>query len=194
MRYRLTPRFWVMTTAAIGALIGALAPHGHLTHHTALMVSAHNQTHPVFGVPRAIPQPVPLRTQTRRAVPLSSKQWLAQLIQAEAGDQPFDAQVAVGAVVVNRLHARYFPHRLWAVLNEPHQFTTVANGTWASARPTPSAWRAAALALQGDDPTDGALYFYNPSLPHAAWMNTLTGCEPIGAMDFCHAAPAGGAN
>lgn len=191
MRYRLTLRFGVMTTAAIGALIGALTPHEHLVHPTVSMVSVHNQTHPVFGVPHAIPQPVPSRTQTRRAVPWSSnQQWLAQLIQAEAGDQPFDAQVAVGAVVVNRLHAQSFPHHLWAVLNEPNQFATVTNGTWASARPTPSAWHAAALALKGADPTDGALYFYNPSLPHAAWMNTLTGCEPIGAMDFCHTAPA----
>ncbi|NMP25162.1 cell wall hydrolase, partial [Sulfobacillus harzensis] len=99
--------------------------------------------------------------------------------------------VVIGDFILGRnIQARSFPHRLWAALHQPNQFETVAKGAWASARPTPSAWHAAALALRGVDPTDGALYFYNPSLPHAAWMNTLTGCEPIGAMDFCRAAPA----
>ncbi|NMP25206.1 hypothetical protein [Sulfobacillus harzensis] len=104
MRYRLAPRFWVMTTAAIGALIGALMPHEHLVHQPASMVSAHDQTRPVFGVPHATPRPVRPRTRARRAVrPSPNQRWLAQLIQAEAGDQPSTAQVAVGAVVVNRL-------------------------------------------------------------------------------------------
>ncbi|NMP22635.1 cell wall hydrolase [Sulfobacillus harzensis] len=192
MRYRLTLRFGVMTTAAIGALIGALMPHAHRVHQTASMVSGHDQMRPVFGVPHAPPRPARPRTWARRVVrPSPNQRWLAQLIQAEAGDQSFTTQVAVGAVVVNRLYARSFPHRLWAVLHQPNQFETVANGAWTAAHPMQSAWHAAALALRGIDPTHGALYFYNPALPHAAWMNQLRQCQSIGAMDFCASAPAG---
>ena len=115
--------------------------------------------------------------------------WLAQLIQAEAGNQPFMTQLAVGAVAMNRLHSSQFPHAWWNMLHQRGQFETVSNGTWATALPRASALRAASEAETGWDPTDGALYFYNASLPHAAWMNTLIGCQTIGSMTFCHTAP-----
>jgi len=181
MRYRTTPRFWAMTMAVMsGALMGGLARQGHPLHPPVVLDAASNQARLAYGVPRALQPQAPLTGRLAR-----DKRWLAQLIEAEAGNQPSAAQIAVGAVVVNRLHAPSFPHHLWAVLHQPNQFETVANGTFATAQPSASAIHAATLALKGVDPTHDALYFYNPALPHAAWMDTLTGCKPIGAMDFC---------
>lgn len=111
---------------------------------------------------------------------------LARLIQAEAGDQSYATEVAVGAVVVNRTKSPVFPHRLLAVITQPRQFSVVSAGTFALARPTIRAWRAAQAALAGVDPAPGALYFYNPVLPHVAWMNGLQGCRTVGALRFCH--------
>ena len=112
---------------------------------------------------------------------------LAQLIQAEAGNQPFLVQLCVGDVVLNRMQASGFPHHLAAVIQQPEQFSSVANGTFARAVPTAKAFRAAHNALSGWDPVRGDLYYYNPSLPHSAWMNTLTACQAVGALLFCPA-------
>lgn len=110
---------------------------------------------------------------------------LARLIQAEAGDQAYPTQVAVGEVVLNRLRSPQFPHRLWAVINQPHQFSVVAAGTFAAARPAPRAIRAARAVFMGANPAPGTLYFYNPALPHVPWMNILVGCRNVGALRFC---------
>jgi N-acetylmuramoyl-L-alanine amidase len=109
---------------------------------------------------------------------------LARLIQAEAGNQPFLVQLCVGDIVLNRLHASQFPHHLAAVIQQPGQFSSVSNGTFARAVPTTKALRAARNAMEGWNPVRGDLYYYNPSLPHNAWMNTLPGCQRIGAMAF----------
>ncbi len=111
--------------------------------------------------------------------------WLAQLVAAEAGDQPYLEKLAVAAVVLNRLKSPRFPHRWWAVLHQPNQFETVAAGTWAIARPSHSDWRAAKQAMSGRNPVPHALYFYNPALTNVPWMATLTGCQTIGVMRFC---------
>lgn len=109
---------------------------------------------------------------------------LARLVQAEAGNQPFIGQVAVAAVALNRLHTAGFPKTLDAVIAEPGQFETVADGRFWNA-PGPLAFMAAKAAWQGWDPTGGALYFFNPALPHASWMNTLPVAAIIGSQVFC---------
>lgn len=96
---------------------------------------------------------------------------LAHLVQAEAGDQPFLGQVAVAAVVLNRLKTPGFPKTLAGVIEEPGQFQSVANGT-ISLPPAPSAIAAASVAARGIDPTDGALYYYNPALTQNQWIRT----------------------
>lgn len=97
---------------------------------------------------------------------------IARLVQAEAGDQPFLGQVAVAAVVLNRLRSSAFPKTVPAIIFAPGQFETVAAGTYWNS-PSPVAMLAARAAAAGWDPADGAVYFYNPALPHAAWMNRL---------------------
>ncbi len=110
---------------------------------------------------------------------------LARLIQAEAGDQSYPTEVAVGAVVVHRLRSPHFPHHLLGVITQPYQFSVVAAGTFARAHPTPRALRAARAALVGVNPAPGTFYFYNPLLTHIPWMNALAGCRAIGALRFC---------
>ena len=108
---------------------------------------------------------------------------IARLVQAESGDQPFEARVAVAAVVLNRLKSPGFPKTVDGVLFAPGQFQTVATGAFWN-NPTPLSLLAAKAAASGWDPTGGALYFYNPSLPHVAWMDTLPQAAVIGAQIF----------
>jgi N-acetylmuramoyl-L-alanine amidase len=109
---------------------------------------------------------------------------LAHLVQAEAGNQPFVGMVAVAAVVLNRLHRPGFPKSIPAVITQPGQFASVANGTFWTA-PGPLAVMAAKAALAGWDPTHGALYFYNPALTDNQWIRQLPVSAEIGAQVFC---------
>ena len=92
---------------------------------------------------------------------------LAQLINAEAKGEPFEGQVAVGAVVLNRVFDPDFPKTIRDVIfqydgdTDTYQFEPVENGA-INDQPCSSAIRAAQAALSGWDPTGGALYFYNP--------------------------------
>ena len=86
---------------------------------------------------------------------------LARIIWLEARGEPFEGQVAVGAVVLNRVASRQFPDTVEEVLAQPGQFGFSMAEIWA-ARPGPTAFEAAARALAGEDPTGGALFFYNP--------------------------------
>ncbi|MCY0879866.1 MAG: cell wall hydrolase [Firmicutes bacterium] len=126
----------------------------------------------------------PLRRFSAPSITAFDQLMIAHLVQAEAGNQPFIGQVAVAAVVLNRLRAPGFPKTVLGVIFAPGQFETVTNGTFWRA-PGHLARLAVAAALKGWDPTDGALYFYNPSMPHAAWMNRLPETRAIGAQVFC---------
>ena len=102
---------------------------------------------------------------------------LAQLINAEAGGEPFEGQVAVGAVVLNRLFDPDFPKTIKGVIFQydsdidTYQFEPVQNGA-INEQPCPSAIRAAYAALSGWDPTGGALFFYNPLKTASAFFDS----------------------
>lgn len=97
---------------------------------------------------------------------------LAQLITAEAGGEPFSGQVAVGAVVLNRVASGEFPGAVREVIFQAGQFEVVALDRL-DRPPTAQALIAARMAWFGVDPTGGALFFYNPDLvqPTAFWAN-----------------------
>lgn len=109
---------------------------------------------------------------------------LAHLVEAEAGNQPFIGQVAVAAVVINRIKSHKFPNTLEGVIFAPGQFESVSNGTYRAA-PSPTAIRAAGAALAGWDPTHGATYFFNPALSHDAWMSHQKVLVQIADQRFC---------
>lgn len=102
---------------------------------------------------------------------------LSRLITAEAGGESYNAQVAVGAVVINRVKSSSFPNSISDVINEKtngfYQFTPVLNGN--INRPAyESSIRAAKEALSGNDPTNNALFFYSGEAPKA-----LTQPQPV---------------
>lgn len=87
---------------------------------------------------------------------------LARVINAEAFNEPFEGQVAVGAVVINRVkHPREFPNTIKEVILQPNQFKVVENGQ-INREIAKSAYEAARAALAGHDPSQGAYFFYNP--------------------------------
>lgn len=114
---------------------------------------------------------------------------LARLITAEAGNQPYEAKVAVGAVVMNRIYrSKDFPKTITGVINEnyngTYQFEPVMNG-WIKNPATPESFQAARDALSGVDPTNGALYFYS-SWVTKKWMTSKEIARRIGDLVFAY--------
>jgi len=95
---------------------------------------------------------------------------LARLIAAEAQGEPYVGQVAVAAVVLNRVRNPGFPNSLSGVIYQPRAFESVSNGLIWRRTPSDEAYRAARDALNGWDPTYGALFFWNPSKPVSPWI------------------------
>lgn len=86
---------------------------------------------------------------------------LARAVYGEARGEPYLGQVAVAAVIINRVLSRHFPNTFAQVIYQQGQFSAVGDGQ-INLTPNQSAYRAARDALDGSDPTNGALYFYNP--------------------------------
>ncbi|MEW6181987.1 MAG: LysM peptidoglycan-binding domain-containing protein [Bacillota bacterium] len=115
---------------------------------------------------------------------------LARLVTAESDGEPHLAKVAVGAVILNRVRSRHFPNNIPGVIyqveNGLYQFEPVANG-WINHPATPDSTRAAEEALGGQDPTGGALYFYDTSATSRFLLSLPVACR-IGNMIFAFSA------
>ncbi|HHY13732.1 MAG TPA: spore cortex-lytic enzyme, partial [Thermoanaerobacterales bacterium] len=94
---------------------------------------------------------------------------LAQIISGEARGEPYTGQVAVGAVVLNRVQHPSFPNTISGVIFQPGAFTAVSDGQM-FLPPSSTAIRAAEDALNGWDPTWGAIYYYNPAKATSDWI------------------------
>ena len=95
---------------------------------------------------------------------------LCRMISAEARGEPYTGQVAVGAVILNRVKHPSFPNSVAGVLFQPGAFSPVADGQFYRVTITDSARKAAQDALNGWDPTGGAIYFYNPAKSTSQWI------------------------
>ena len=109
---------------------------------------------------------------------------LARIISAEARGEPYIGQVAVGAVVLNRVESSSFPDSISGVVYQPGAFTAITDGQINEAV-TDSARRAARDALNGSDPTGGALYSYNPDKTSNRWIRSRPVITRIGQHLFC---------
>ncbi|MFO7318195.1 MAG: spore cortex-lytic enzyme [Limnochordia bacterium] len=109
---------------------------------------------------------------------------LARVVAAEAQGEPFEGQVAVAAVILNRVRDPRFPNTLSGVIYQPHAFESVTNGLIWRRTPTDEAYRAARAALNGWDPTYGAIFFWNPSKPVSPWIWTRQIVARIGNHVF----------
>lgn len=113
---------------------------------------------------------------------------LARLIHAEARGESLEGKLAVGSVVLNRVKDERFPADVAEVIYEQdkqgrYQFCAVASGS-INLTPSSRSYEAAQTALQGIDPTDGALFFYNPSRASDPWIRTRPVTAEIGGHAF----------
>ena len=96
-------------------------------------------------------------------------QLLARLIYGEARGESYVGQVAVGAVVMNRIKSASFPNTMSGVIYQSYAFTAVDDGQ-INLTPDATAKKAAQDAMNGWDPTYGALYYYNPATATSSWI------------------------
>ncbi|MFW6029526.1 MAG: cell wall hydrolase, partial [Halanaerobiales bacterium] len=109
---------------------------------------------------------------------------LARVIHGEARGEPFIGQVAVGAVVINRVLSSQFPNTFREVIYQNKQFSAVADGQ-INLSPTNTSYRAAREAINGSDPSMGSLYYYNPEFAkYQWWFETRRRTVTIGAHVF----------
>ncbi len=109
---------------------------------------------------------------------------LARLISAEARGEPYSGQVAVGAVVLNRVEHPSFPSTIAGVIYQSGAFSCFYDGEWN--RPvTDSAYKAARDALNGVDPCGGAIYYFNPATATNKWIWSRPLIVVIGDHRFC---------
>ena len=109
---------------------------------------------------------------------------LARLISAEARGEPYSGQVAVGAVVLNRIKHPSFPNTLSGVIYQSGAFTCITDGQF-NQPVAESAYRAARDALNGVDPSGGAIYYFNPSTATSSWIWSRPLITVIGKHRFC---------
>lgn len=114
----------------------------------------------------------------------SDENLLARIIYGEARGEPYTGQVAVGAVILNRVASPLFPNTVSGVIYQAGAFDAVSDGQ-INMTPNDTALRAARDALNGWDPTGGCLYYYNPKTATSRWMLSKTVHLSIGNHAFC---------
>lgn len=114
----------------------------------------------------------------------SDYQLLARIISAESRGEPYLGQVAVGAVVLNRVEHPSFPDTIAGVVYQPGAFTAINDGQ-INQPVSDSSMRAAKEALNGHDPSGGAIYYFNPDKTSNKWMRTRPVIKRIGKHLFC---------
>lgn len=108
---------------------------------------------------------------------------LARIISAEARGEPYTGQVAVGAVVLNRVKHPSFPNTIAGVVYQQGAFTAIVDGQF-NEPVAESAYKAARDAMNGWDPTGGAIYYYNPAKTTNSWIWSRTVVTVIGKHRF----------
>ena len=116
----------------------------------------------------------------------SDVQLLARAINGEARGEPYEGQVAVGAVILNRVKAPNFPNTISGVIYQPGAFTAVSDGQINVALEDESTVvKAARDALNGWDPTGGAIYYFNPNTATNKWIWSRPHIKTRGKHRFC---------
>lgn len=108
-------------------------------------------------------------TTTTSSQSSSDLNLLAKIVYAEARGEPYTGQVAIAAVVLNRVKSASFPNTIAGVIYQPYAFTAVNDGQ-INLTPNNTAYKAAQDALNGWDPTYGCLFYYNPKTATSSWI------------------------
>ena len=116
----------------------------------------------------------------------SDIQLMARAINGEARGEPYEGQVAVGAVILNRVKDARFPNTIAGVIYQAGAFTAVSDGQINVALPqNASAYKAAQDATNGWDPTSGCVYYFNPNTATNKWIWSRPVVTTIGKHRFC---------
>ena len=116
----------------------------------------------------------------------SDIQLMARAINGEARGEPYEGQVAVGAVILNRVKDSRFPNSISGVIYQPGAFTAVSDGQINAAISEDSTvYKAAQDAMNGWDPTGGCVYYFNPSTATNKWIWSRPLIKTIGKHRFC---------
>lgn len=117
---------------------------------------------------------------------VSNVQLLARAINGEARGETYEGQVAVGAVILNRVAHSSFPNTIAGVIYQPGAFTAVSDGQINVAiEESSTVVKAARDALNGWDPTEGAIYYFNPDTATNKWIWSRPLIKTIGKHRFC---------
>lgn len=117
---------------------------------------------------------------------VSDVQLLARAINGEARGETYEGQVAVGAVILNRVAHSSFPNTIAGVIYQPGAFTAVSDGQINVAiEESSTVVKAARDALNGWDPTEGAIYYFNPDTATNKWIWSRPLIKTIGKHKFC---------
>lgn len=110
---------------------------------------------------------------------------MSQVVYAESKGEPFDGKIAVASVILNRTTDSQFPDTIQGVITQKNAFSCVRNGK-IDVVPDDDSYNAVLKAIEGYDPTEEALYFYNPKIATCSWMKGVekTGEKSIGQHVF----------
>ena len=116
----------------------------------------------------------------------SDVQLMARAINGEARGEPYEGQVAVGAVILNRVKDSRFPNSISGVIYQPGAFTAVSDGQInVTISEGSTVYKAAQDAINGWDPTSGCVYYFNPSTATNKWIWSRSLVKTIGKHRFC---------
>ena len=117
---------------------------------------------------------------------ISDIQLMARAINGEARGEPYEGQVAVGAVILNRVKSSQFPNTIAGVIYQSGAFTAVADGQInVPIEEGSSVYKAARDAMNGWDPTGGCIYYFNPDTATNKWIWSRPQVKTIGKHIFC---------
>ena len=116
----------------------------------------------------------------------SDLQLMARAINGEARGEPYEGQVAVGAVILNRVKSPKFPNTIAGVIYQSGAFTALSDGQInVPIAENSTVYKAAQDALNGWDPTNGCLYYFNPDTATSDWIWSRQIVKKIGKHNFC---------
>lgn len=126
----------------------------------------------------------PTAVNTPQGYSQNDIQLMANAVYGESRGEPFIGQVAVAAVILNRVQSVSFPNTVAGVIFQPGAFTAVSDGQiWLT--PNPKAKEAVMDAISGWDPTGSALYYFNPATATSSWIWNRPQIKKIGKHIFC---------
>nr|WP_295972406.1 spore cortex-lytic enzyme [uncultured Bacillus sp.] len=164
------------------------APKGNKTQQKATPAKKPAQQQPKQNNQAAQGGQAAPKTPTAANVPngfsQNDIQLMANAVHGEARGEPYIGQVAIAAVILNRVNSSSFPNTISGVIFEPRAFTAVADGQiWLA--PNEDSKKAVLDAINGWDPTGEALYYFNPDTATSGWIWTRPQIKQIGKHIFC---------